>query len=221
MKLPLLSIALVYYNCTMENKNEPVLGGSPIDSVQKNTPTQKSFWGSLAEFARFAAIVIIIVIGVRFFIAQPFIVSGTSMVPTFENSNYLIVDELSYRFKEPHRGDVIIFHPPLDMQTYYIKRIIGVPGDTISVQNGIVTLTNKDNPKGIILSEPYINKDTVTENISTTVTPGNYFVMGDNRSVSFDSRRWGLLPKKNITGRAFLRLFPISEISVFPGEYNY
>ncbi len=141
------------------------------------------------------------------------------MVPTFQNNNYLIVDELSYRFQEPHRGDVIIFHPPIDMKSYYIKRIIGIPGDTVQVRNGVVTITNKENPKGIVLDESYVNKDVLSENVTLEVTPGNYFVMGDNRSVSYDSRRWGLLPKNNITGRAFLRLFPVNEVSVFPGEH--
>ncbi len=206
----------------MENNNEPVGASPAIDRVQPMQTEKQGFWHDLGEFARFAAIVVVVVIVVRVFIAQPFIVSGTSMVPTFENNNYLIVDELSYRFETPHRGDVIIFHPPIDPSLYYIKRIIGVPGDTIAVRNGIVTLTNADHPNGIVLSEPYLSKDTLTENTSTVVTEGNYFVMGDNRSVSYDSRRWGLLPAKNITGRAFLRLFPISKIGVFPGEYqNY
>ncbi len=183
-------------------------------------PVKKNRFRDLGEFIRFACVVIVVVVVVRVFIAQPFIVSGSSMIPTFQNSNYLIVDELSYRFHEPKRGDVIVFHPPPDPSTYYIKRIIGIPGDTMHIKNGVVTLSNKEHPDGIILSEPYIAKDTLTEEETIPVPDGQYFVMGDNRPASFDSRRWGLLPRQNITGRAFIRLFPINEISILPGAYT-
>jgi signal peptidase I len=181
-------------------------------------PAQTS--GSFKEFAKFVIIVIVIVVAVRMFIAQPFIVQGTSMVPTFQNSNYLIIDELSYRFESPKRGDVLIFHPPKDPKVYYIKRIIGVPGDTVIISHGIVTITNKDHPDGLTLDEPYISPDNPNDTFSKLVTDGNYFMMGDNRQGSYDSRGWGLLPRQNITGRAFLRLFPLSEFSLFPGEHN-
>jgi len=182
-------------------------------------PKKQSLLSGAGEFLRFTVIVIIIVFAVRTFIAQPFVVSGTSMVPTFQNANYLIIDEVSYRFHEPVRGDVIVFHPPVDPSVFYIKRIIGIPGDTITIKNSVVTLTNTEHPAGITLSEDYITKDAPNDNFSVTVPADNYFVMGDNRSASFDSRRWGLLPRKNITGRAFLRLFPINEIGIFPGEH--
>jgi signal peptidase I len=204
----------------MEINNETEGAPEMVTDVHTKKPVKQGFWASLLDFARFAGIVLIVVVGIRYFIAQPFIVSGTSMVPTFENSNYLIVDELSYRFESPHRGDVIIFHPPIDMKTYYIKRIIGIPGDTVRVRDGVISITNKEHPDGFVLNEPYVNKDVLTENVTTEVTAGNYFVMGDNRSVSYDSRRWGLLPAQNITGRAFLRLFPLSEINIFPGEHT-
>ena len=217
--MTLVSIVVLYYNWTMEI-NTQTGAPEPIDSVSPQKAAPRGFWRGLGDFARFAGIVIIVVIGVRYFIAQPFIVSGTSMVPTFQNSNYLIVDEISYRFESPKRGDVIIFHPPIEPATYYIKRVIGVPGDTVKVNNGVVTIINKDHPEGFVLDEPYVNKDSLTENVTTEVTAGNYFVMGDNRSVSYDSRRWGLLPAHMITGRAFLRLFPLKEIGVFPGEHR-
>lgn len=186
------------------------------DSLE--TPPKQSWVSNLSEFTRFASIVILLVLGVRLFVAQPFIVSGSSMVPTFANSNYLIVDQLSYYFQEPKRGDVVIFHPPIDPKEYYIKRIIGVPGDTISVRNGVVTLTNAEHPEGKVLEENYITKDTLITDVTTVVTEGNYFVMGDNRPASYDSRKWGLLPKKNLVGRAFLRLFPLNRLTLFPGE---
>lgn len=220
MKQALVSIVSLYYNCTMEIKNETEGAGPTIDSVEPRK-THSGFWSGFGDFARFAVIVVAIVAGVRIFIAQPFIVSGTSMVPTFENNNYLIIDELSYRFHEPKRGDVIVFHPPFDPKTYYIKRVIGVPGDTVNVRNGVVTITNTEHPQGFILKEPYAEPDTLVENVTLEVTPGNLFVMGDNRSVSYDSRRWGLLPETKITGRAFLRLFPVNELGILPGEHNY
>ena len=182
------------------------------------TPTKKqTYLQGLGDFTRFAAIVIVCVVVIRYFIAQPFIVSGASMVPNFASSDYLIVDEISYRFHPPERGDVIIFHPPIDLATYYIKRVIGMPGDTVDIHNGVVTITNAQYPKGVILSEKYITKDTLTENDVVTVPAGEYFVMGDNRPESYDSRGWGLLPAKNITGRALLRLFPISRLALNPG----
>ena len=183
------------------------------------TPKKPSRWQGAAEFGKFVFLVVAIVVVVRVFIAQPFIVSGTSMVPTFQDRNYLIVDELTYDFKPPQRGDVIVFHPPIDLSAYYIKRVIGVPGDTVTIKNSVVTITNASHPDGLVLTEPYITPDAPDDNFSVTVPAGQYFVMGDNRPASFDSRKWGLLPAKLITGRVFLRLFPAKEISVFPGQH--
>ncbi len=197
-----------------------------VDSIIPETPGTRNDHKNDAkksgfmEFARFISTVVVIVVVVRVFIAQPFIVSGASMVPTFHDSDYLIVDQLSYRFIEPARGDVLIFKPPQNKSVYFIKRIIGIPGDTININNGVVTLSNKEHPEGVVLNEPYISKDTTSGHYNISVTEGNYFVMGDNRPASYDSRGWGLLPKKNITGRAFLRLFPVTKMSVFPGEFS-
>lgn len=185
-----------------------------------NNPEKKGKLQGVNDFLRFAVLIILVVIFIRYFIAQPFIVSGASMSPNFETSDYLIVDEISYRFHTPQRGDVIIFHPPIDMSTYYIKRVIGIPGDHVEVKNGIVTITNSKHPNGVILNEPYITKDTLIEDKSFDVPAGEYFVMGDNRPESYDSRGWGLLPAQNITGRAFLRLFPLQEIGIFPAEHK-
>ena len=190
---------------------------------QKNTPPDKtsgSFVKGLGDFTTFACIVIVIVVGIRFFVAQPFIVSGASMVPNFASNDYLIVDEISYRLKEPARGDVVVFHPPVDMKTYYIKRIIGMPGDHISIVNGVVTITNTEHPNGVVLKEDYITPDTLSENKSSDVPEGQYYVMGDNRPESFDSRGWGLLPRANVTGRAFARLFPAQKFALFPAEHK-
>jgi len=195
--------------------------------MEENTPTsispapKKGFLAGFGEFARFTLIVIVTVILFRAFIAQPFVVSGTSMVPTFQDANYLIVDEISYRFTEPKRGEVVVFKPPYEIGTFLIKRIIGLPGDQIQIKEGVVTITNDEHPEGLTLSEPYVNEDYPHENYLTTVPDDMYFVMGDNRAVSYDSRKWGFLPKKNIIGRAFLRLFPVSKLDVFPGSHTH
>jgi signal peptidase I len=149
-------------------------------------------------------------------VAQPFVVNGGSMDTTFANGEYLIVDELSYRFEEPARGDVIVFKYPIDPKKYFIKRIIGLPGETVSVKDQVVTITNTENPKGMVLKENYIHSQTFG-NIKTTLKADEYFVMGDNRLVSSDSRFWGNLPKKNITGRPILRLLPYTRINYLPG----
>lgn len=175
----------------------------------------------VGELIRFTLIALIIVIPIRFFIAQPFIVSGTSMFPTFHNKDYLIVDEISYKLSEPHRGDVVIFKYPKDTTKYFIKRIIGLPGETISIKAGKITIKNADHLNGIVLDEPYIenhSEDSMGEKI---LGADEFFVMGDNRTASSDSRYWGTLPRKLMTGRALLRLFPFSDIHVMPGKFNY
>jgi signal peptidase I len=174
---------------------------------------------SFFELAQFALIALIIVIPIRLFVAQPFIVSGESMENTLHTNEFLIIDEISYRFNDPQRGDVIVFHYPKDPSKYFIKRIIGLPGETIDIQGNVVTITKKDASE-VTLEEPYIK--TMARNTSLTETLGDreYFVMGDNRDASSDSRVWGVLNREKIVGRALLRLFPFSEMDVFPGKYD-
>ena len=173
----------------------------------------------LAEIVEFALIALLIVIPVRMFIAQPFIVSGASMEDTFHSGEYLIIDQASYYFEDPERGDVIVFRYPQDPSKFFIKRVIGIPGDTIDIQGDAVTITTNEG-QTISLSEPYVKS--MAENTSLTETLGEreYFVMGDNRDASSDSRVWGVLQKDKIVGRAFLRLFPFTEMEVLPGEYD-
>lgn len=168
------------------------------------------------DLLKFAAIALAIVVPIRMWIAQPFIVSGESMYPTFHDGEYLIVDEISYITNGAHRGDVVIFKYPNDPSRYFIKRIIGLPNETIDIKNGKITIINKQYPEGFMLNEPYINETfTTTEKYKT----GNdeYFVLGDNRNRSSDSRVWGILPKKLMVGRAYLRLLPFSSAAYLPG----
>ncbi len=184
-----------------------------IPKKGKPETKEESIW----DIVRFTIIALLIVIPLRMFVAQPFIVSGDSMFPTFHNSEYLIIDELSYRITDPHRGDVIVFRYPKNPSRFFIKRVIGLPGETITIHNNKVTIVNTDNPQGFVLDEPYVD-DPVLGNVTTVLKDNEYFVMGDNRPASSDSRAWGPLPENYIIGRAFLRILPINKASIMPGH---
>ena len=169
------------------------------------------------EILKFAIIALVIIVPIRLFVAQPFIVKGDSMVPTFENKDYLIVDQISYRFNEPRRGDVIIFRYPNNPSRFFIKRIIGLPGEEVIIEGGSVRIINEDHPTGFILNEPYIN-DALFGQQSTDIGEDEYFVMGDNRPASSDSRVWGPLHEDYIVGRALIRLFP--KMKGHPGDFR-
>ncbi len=186
----------------------------------------------LSRIARFASstfnflfaspiftIFLVAIILIRIFVAEPFLVYGSSMEPNFETGDYLIVDELTYRYEKPRRGDVVVLKPPMDDKKHYIKRIIGLPGETISVSGSIVKITNKEHPEGFTLKEPYITfqSDRVA---NYSLNDHEYFVMGDNRAVSSDSRIWGPLPFELITGRAFMRILPLKDFGIMPGEVS-
>ncbi|MBP9715225.1 MAG: signal peptidase I [Candidatus Pacebacteria bacterium] len=194
-------------NLVTEEKKEEIV--QPKESGQ-------SFW----ELFKFAIIALAIVVPVRIFIAQPFVVSGSSMVPTFENGEYLIVDEISYILGEPSRGDVVIFRYPNDTKKFFIKRIIGLPGETVDVNGNEVTIYNKENEGGIKLSQPYLKTSSGIKT-HTELKDDEYFVMGDNRGASSDSRIWGPVSKNLLVGKAFVRLFPVNNINLMPGDYNY
>jgi signal peptidase I len=171
----------------------------------------------LREIFQFSLIAILIVVPIRLFIAQPFIVSGASMEDTFHSGEYLIVDQLSYHFEKPARGDVIIFRYPRDPSKFFIKRVIGLPGDTITIEGGVITIINKEQPEGFVLSEAYAETMPPAAKMVETVGEREYFVMGDNRDESSDSRAWGVLQEERIVGRAWLRLFPPQELDFLPG----
>lgn len=194
------------------------------DTVENNTenttPEETKQTHPLTEIIQFALIALIIVIPVRMFIAQPFIVSGASMENTFHTGEYIIVDQLSYHFNEPERGDVVIFHYPKDPSKYFIKRIIGIPGDTIDIEGNVVSISNKKGTVTEVLDEPYIKQMSESTFLSETLGDREYFVMGDNRDHSSDSRVWGVLQREKIVGRALVRLFPFKEIGILPGAYD-
>jgi len=173
----------------------------------------------LQELLKFAAIAILIVIPIRLFIAQPFIVNGSSMVPTFTDGDYLIIDEISYRFNDPGRGEVIVFRFPNDPSKFFIKRIIGLPGETVEIRGGNVFITNTEFPNGEQLYEPYVFHPSENQ-IKVKLGDNEYFVMGDNRAQSSDSRVWGPLPRHFLVGQAFLRLLPLMSLGYLPGDIN-
>lgn len=153
-----------------------------------------------------------IVLPIRYFLVQPFIVRGASMEPAFEDSEYLIVDELSYYLRAPQRGEVVVFRYPRDPSQFFIKRIMGLPGEEIDIKNGRVTIVNAEHPSGFVVDEPYLdppNRPTYPD-VHRKLGSDEYFVLGDNRDFSSDSRIWGVLPKKLLTGRTLLRVWPPS-----------
>jgi len=190
-----------------------------METEAQNKPDKKErgFWGELLSYVLTA---LIIVVPIRMFIAQPFVVNGASMDTTFLNGEYLIIDEISYRFGEPARGDVIVFRYPLDPKKYFIKRVIGLPKETVSITNQTITIKNEVHPQGFTLDESYTHSETVGT-LDTTLGDSEYFVMGDNRILSSDSRSWGPLPEENIVGRPIMRLYPFSRIEFQPGAEEF
>lgn len=160
---------------------------------------------------------------IRFFIAAPYVVSGASMEPTFDNWHYLIVDRISYRLWEPARGDVIVFDAPSQHGKALIKRVIGLPGETVILRDNSVIVSGDKDSEGLLLKEPYLASENLGGRSDMQITLGEseYFVLGDNRRMSSDSRIWGVLPRNLIVGRALMRLFPFTAMDILPGTFRY
>lgn len=165
-------------------------------------------------------IVIIRVFQVFFF--QLFLVNGLSMYPTFHNNDFLIVDKMSYRNDEPKRGDVIVFKFLREGDAadgkYFIKRLIALPGERITVIDGVTTIY-KTNGEKVILNEDFVKNKKLNDSTDYTLAQDQYFVMGDNRDGSYDSRSWGPIHKSQISGHVVFEFFRTP--SVFPGKINY
>ena len=165
------------------------------------------------EISKIVIIALLIVVPIRYFVFQPFFVRGQSMEPNFYQGDYLIIDELSYQFRAPQRGEVIVFKYPNDPSQRYIKRIIGLPGETIKIQEGQVFIY-QDGEMQALDELAYLSQFSQTlGDVQMTLDKNEYFVLGDNRSVSADSRRWGVLPEENIVGRVFLRAWPFAALA--------
>lgn len=179
--------------------------------MQKKREIKEFIW----DLVKAAIISLAIILPVRYYLIQPFLVKGGSMEPNFSNGNYLIVNELVYRFENPQRGDVVVFRYPNDPSQYYIKRIVGMPGETVEVKNGEVKIFNQRYKDGTKIDESYLAANITPGSIKEIVKEESYFVLGDNRFASSDSRVWGVLPKKNIIGKVWLRAFPVTKAQVF------
>ena len=177
----------------------------------------KKFFVFIWEIVKIVAISLAIIIPIRYYLVQPFFVRGASMEPNFDNGEYLVVDELSYRLREPGRGEVIVFKFPKDPSQYYIKRIIGLPKETVEIKNNQVIIYNQEFKDGEVLNESVysVNGQHIWGNVKMNLGEDEYFVLGDNRGASSDSRQWGSLPQKYIIGRVWLRAWPFNKAEVF------
>lgn len=166
------------------------------------------------EIFKIIVIALAIVIPIRYFLFQPFFVKGQSMEPNFEDGDYLIVDELSYRLRDPQRGEVIVFKFPQDQTQRYIKRIIGLPGETVEIKDNTVTIFGENSKVQVLDESTYLPEGIQTMgNLRITMADNEYFVLGDNRIASYDSRRWGAVPREDIIGRVLVRAWPFADVS--------
>lgn len=195
-------------------QNSETLNDMPVE----NQPT-KDFLYFLWDLLKTGVVVFVIAFAIRYFLIQPFVVEGNSMLPNFIDTEYLLAEKLSYSLATPERGDVVIFKYPKNPSVNFIKRVIGLPGDTVTIENNTVKIINNANPSGFTLDESkYLasNEKTLTSEkvFSATLRDNEYFVMGDNREHSSDSREWGVLPKANIIGRAWLVIKPLDRFGI-------
>lgn len=186
----------------------------------------RKFFIFVWEIVKVVSISLAIILPVRYYLIQPFYVKGASMEPNFYDHEYLIVDEISYRFKAPERGEVIVFRYPRNPQEYFIKRIIGLPNESVQIRDGQVVVYNDENPEGKVLEEDYLSDNLNTYNNNehkVELNADEYFVLGDNRSASKDSRSFGAVNKSFITGKILFRGWPLDNITVFNKDYwpNY
>ncbi|MGC8722079.1 MAG: signal peptidase I [Caldisericaceae bacterium] len=152
---------------------------------------------------------------IRTYVIQPYRVDMTSMVNTLHPNDLVLVDKLSYRFHTPRRGDIIVFQPPLDTKDKYIKRVIGLPGETVEIKNDVVYIDGKP------LNEPYLGSPMLGDMPPTKIPEGSVFAMGDNRSVSLDSRSFGPVKISSIVGKAVVVYWPLNHLETlcaFSGE---
>lgn len=176
----------------------------------------EGFWRTLGSFfwelLKAFILAMVIIVPIRYFLVQPFFVRGASMEPNYQDSEYLIVDQLSYRFREPQRGDVIVFRYPQDESQFFIKRIVGLPNETIRIDDGHVFVNGRTQ----LDERGYLSSDVRTGGqMESTLQEGEYFVLGDNREASSDSRSWGPVQKKEIMGRTWIRAWPFTRFTFF------
>jgi len=197
-----------------------------------NQGEEYGFKGVIWEIVKMVFWVVVIIVPIRVFLIQPFFVQGASMEPNFEDKEYLIVNELGYKttnigseanslftvksFKELQRGDVVVFRYPKNPKIFYIKRIIGLPGEKIEIKDDKIKIFNFENPNGFVLDEgAYLSSSVMTAGEINLTLGDEYFVMGDNREYSSDSRSWGPVPEADVMGKVVLRAWPINKAGIF------
>ena len=184
----------------------------------------KSSGNFAIEVIKIVVISLAIIIPIRYFLIQPFYVKGASMEPNFYDYEYLIIDEISYRFHEPARGEVVVLEDPRNPARFFIKRVIGLSSERVVIDNNIITIYNPEYPDGLVLDEIYYLESSVKTSGKVDVTLGEeqYYVLGDNRSASLDSRVIGPIGKDDIVGKAWLRAWPFSRLEHFEAPlYNF
>lgn len=207
----------------MENKNE---------FIEAEEEIYYGVWSFIWEIIKVFFWALAIIVPIRIFLFQPFFVQGASMETNFKDGDYLIINELGYKktdidisgnhlftvdtFKELKRGDVVVFRYPKDPKQFFIKRVIGLPGEQVKVEGGRVVIFNNDNPEGMVLDESsYLRKDLMTNGaVMVALKTDEYFVLGDNRQFSHDSRAWGPLPKDDVIGKVLIRAWPLNKAEI-------
>jgi len=204
-------------NSPSELQLEPI----DITSEERGETFVRSTAGFILEVVKVVFIALAIIIPVRYFLIQPFYVKGASMEPNFNDNEYLIINEISYRFEEPARGDIVVFRYPRNPSQFFIKRIIGLPGERVEISGGRVKIINSDYPTGRWLDEsPYLAADVTSgEDMNVSLGSDEFFVMGDNRGSSLDSRRFGPIERSFIVGKTWVRAWPLSRWSTFPSPF--
>lgn len=182
----------------MSNSNAPKESGIPVWSWLRGQ----------RENIQTIVVAVILAFVIRTFVAEARYIPSGSMEPTLQINDRLVVEKLSYDFSQPEHGQIIVFMPPkeINIDQAFIKRVVGLPGDTVEVANGKVIVN------GVPQNEPYIAEAPSYPMSARRVPPGYYFVMGDNRNNSYDSHMWGFLPRENIIGRAFFRFWPLNRV---------
>ncbi len=201
-----------------------------LKDIKENEFKQESTSDSVKQFIteifKIVITALVIVIPVRYYVIQPFYVKGESMEHTYKNGDYLIINEIGYRFGEPVRGDVVVLRPPNDPSDFYIKRIIGLPGERIQIKDGFVYLLDENN-NSTKMPEPYLSDDVITSDAVFTKDPvitlrdDEYLVLGDNREHSTDSRIFGPVKRSALVGKTMLRAWPISRFELIKNPLIY
>lgn len=174
------------------------------------------------ELFKVVVISLAIIIPVRYYLIKPFYVKGASMEPTFFDSEYLIINEITYRFESPQRGDSVVFRYPLDTRQHFIKRVVGLPGETVVINNDQVSIINEEHPEGVLIEEPYLEFETKTlGDFNVTLGDNEYYLLGDNREESLDSRSFGPVDESLIVGKTFIRGWPLDRAGFVTNQEDY